>query len=145
MRRRTATETEILSVERRIHEAALCPELWPEVMTEFSNLTHSSMSSVLFRGATGLISLAALDPRIPGDAWEAYRETWAERDDLAQAAERLLPDRIGTTDDLLPSNVARRSSVWNEFYLPRDFRYILATAPRVGSVAGVATLSLIHI
>lgn len=113
---------------RQIHEAALEPERWSDVMGRITTAVQGSMSSVLAFADRQLV-LSGIDARLPAEALEVYQAAWIDRDDVAQA---ILPHAGGsvvTSQQALAGGRDRSSAVWNEFYLPRGFGHFLAGSP----------------
>lgn len=123
------TESTLLDLLLQIHQAAAEPEFWPQVLASIRSQVQGTFSSLLCLDAAGRLVLPALDVSTPEDLLLDYSRDWAESDELYRLTASRGAGQVVTSAELLSPSLARRSAVWNEFYLPRDLGRFLAATP----------------
>ncbi len=102
----------------QIYEAALRPDLWPEVLSSAASVMNAATASLLLHDrATNSFRHIALHPSYPLEASHAYASHYASIDPMRNKASRLPARTIYTMNGLFSARDLSTFEVYSDFYL----------------------------
>lgn len=140
VRSRAASSGEdgLLHLVGRIYEAALQPEMWPDVLARTADHLHATSASLIVQdgavaqggdGAGGSVVPQVFVSRLDPETLGEYQRFWAPHDLGRQAMERMPAGAVATDQSMANSDEYRRSAIYNDFLVPRQIARVLAGLP----------------
>jgi DNA-binding CsgD family transcriptional regulator/PAS domain-containing protein len=119
----------------RIYQAALEPQLWPELTNSIADLLHSGVG-VLTGFDRRTLTTQHLAPRVAPEWLRLYRDRWVGRNPMMSAAARLPAGTISTDEQVISREQLERSDLFQEWLQPQGMEHAVAAQLRLDDSAG---------
>lgn len=114
-----------------LYHAATDDSVWPRALTEVADALGSTATGLVVQDKrSGRFSFAAADSRAPLPALNEYTAYYGSIDELRGFARQHRAGTIITDEMIVPTNIARHSQCYNDFYRRWELERFIGVYPR---------------
>ncbi|HTW68436.1 MAG TPA: LuxR C-terminal-related transcriptional regulator [Acetobacteraceae bacterium] len=108
---------ERVALIEQIYEAALDPQVWPDVADRLADLAGAPICQI--STCNGIMrTVVNITPRVPPEALRRYDEYWVYHNPLIAIGRRQPIGEVLSIHDLMPRDELMRTAIYNEFFSP---------------------------